>query len=241
MKKAKMLLFLSIITVFGQQAFPARDSRKPIRPKGELYKACEREDLDSVKRILKENPNVDPNDPYINRFGNTFATLHPASVEYPDPNIIAELLKHPKIKVHGGDKFRDAFVEACKNLDLEVIREFLKYGSSKVNVNIVHKRTLNMPTLTYIIRHGGDKNIEIIKEYLAHPDIDVNKPFENAYGEKITPLVMACMQGHRKIVKLLLSHEKIKVNMNYFNSKRHAESHKKRGTKCIVKELYKKK
>ena len=49
---------------------------------------------------------------------------------------------------------------------------------------------------------------EVVRDLLAHPDIDVNKP--NAGNA--TPMYIACQEGHRDVVHLLMCDPRVDVN-----------------------------
>ena len=62
-----------------------------------------------------------------------------------------------------------------------------------------------------LIGAAGDGNINVVKELISDPQIDVNQEDEN----KDYPLYLAASNGHLEVVKELLAHPQINVNQGH--------------------------
>jgi ankyrin repeat protein len=120
--------------------------------------------------------------------------------------VVEELLKHPEINVNTPEMYPPLWT-AVNMRDSNSVRLLLRNAKDKIDVNKGLDGGAGEPPL-YRAAHNGD--LEIVKELLAHPKIDVNKPDR---ADRQTPLFAAASKGHLEIVKALLDRADINLHI----------------------------
>lgn len=205
-----------------------------------FYLACKNEDIELVKSMLddssidvnwatdrtertafmcacyKPNPNIelirvlmntnriDYNKREINGFTGFCMLFTDPDNEYRHRKItdhkmmiIKELMEDPRI-----DITIMSLSCACYNGSIELIEIFLNNNKIDPNACDVHGRT------TFYRLCYDDTHIKTLKYLLNNPKIDVNLADKNG----ITPFISACSNKASKIIKLLASSDRIKIN-----------------------------
>ncbi|MBP5427217.1 MAG: ankyrin repeat domain-containing protein [Clostridiales bacterium] len=198
-----------------------------------LHLACIKGDLKKVEYLLK-HPDID-----INANGKKDETPLQIACGKGIVDMVRLILSHKGVNINSGGKEGITALHITSNSGrIDIIDEILAYKG--VDVNIANHSGV---TPLYIACGGGNK--KVVERLLKCEDIDVNKSDKcgttplhmacssNSVGvvtelfkrsdlklnimdqEGYTPLHVACGNGKAEIVKLFLSYEHDKINVNF--------------------------
>lgn len=148
-------------------------------------------------------------------------------------------MREDKERVIVNRKKTDEIIKLCRASKNEDTRRYAELLEKTYDINT--KDTWNEDAGPLLLQAVYDKELDIIKSLLAHPDILVNETdgeltalmwasgqdypeaielllthpdilVNKKNNEEVTPLVKACHLGHSEVVKLLLTHPDILVN-----------------------------
>lgn len=129
------------------------------------------------------------------------ALLHGAIVA--GNSAVVETLIEQGVNIHVEDIFgRNALLLACGHNQIRIAHILLRNGArqySRERIIQVDDTDIIVHThLWYAAKNGFDSIVELLLNY--------NAPI-NQFCQDLTPLQAACMEGHSRIVKLLLDHD----------------------------------
>lgn len=215
------------------------------KARSELFFAIEQGNVDVVKFFL-EYPGFDVNTKdkemrELRRYRGPsfsypevryyFRTPLYVAAEQGQSEIVKLLLQNPKLDVNLGsgckcypEEYSSPLCIAAKNGHTEVVKLLLTHPN--IDLNAGHNRDVRTP-LCLAAEYGHADVVELL---LAHPNIDVNMSslyfdefvvnYRGWLGDILTlesPLWFATKNGHTEVMKLLLSHPDVDVNLGNYD------------------------
>jgi ankyrin repeat protein len=207
----------------------------------QLFDAINKKNIDKAKELLK-NPEVDVN--YQDEVGDS--ALHLATKnELID--IIKILFEHPKINVNIKNKL--GYSPVFYLLDLYVYKDIdgiIKDGMSNKTINLdILKLYLDNKNIDYLLESNKNHNFfEKLSAYnpsnvvydiiLNNPNIDPNAPY---FFDRYTFLLFAIEFNNITLLKYLINHQLVNVNLGLKNNDTAIELAAKKGNVDAVKLL----
>ena len=149
-------------------------------------------DYELIKNLItisQANPNVFDKESYY--------TILLAMTSAENLELVKEILNHPVIIDIDwtDDRGMDAIMISIVKNNIEILRELLNYKRSEIDIN--KKSGIERSAFWLAVNYG---NVEIVKELLKIPDINVNT--HDKYLR--TPLMIACHDKKIEMIELLL-------------------------------------
>ena len=159
---------------------------------GDIHDAARRGDLEKVKAVLKDNPDL-----VSSKDGNGETPLHWAACEgYKD---VVEFLLANRAEVNAKDNIGQTPLHAAAEKGQKVVADSLLANQAEVNV-----RDNDGQTPLHLAAFNGHKDVvELLLTHQAEVKAKDNKG--------LTPLHWAARKGHKAVVELLLTN-KAEVN-----------------------------